>query len=603
MDSRLHNPVRRIIYLNKRMEGFPVKEQHRQSFLYGTIILAAGTVAVKLIGALFKIPLTNILGGVGMSCFNVAYDLYYPLYALFVAGVPVAVSRLVSESMARGRVRDARRLLRVSVGVFFIIGAAGSFVMFMGAGWFSDLVRNPDARLAVQALSPALFLGCVMAAFRGYWQGMQEMLPTAISQVVEAVTRLLFGLAFSYGIVYTGLREYRTGGTVFGAVYPSLEQAQLAVLPYGAAGAILGVTVSSFCGAFYMVVRHKLGKGSIRPEVWRAAPPAASSRALARRLVALALPVCFAAVISNLTSFIDLISVMNRLNHAIINAPELLLTMYDGAIPSGIGLDRLGSYLYGCYSGLAVPIYNLVPSLTTTIGVSLLPAVTAAWTTHNRLSLERNICSSLRLASMIAMPAGLGVCAMAEPVLRLLFFSRPMEVAVIAPALRIMGISAVFVAISLPVNAILQAVGRAGLPVRLLLIGGLLKLGLNYLLVAVPQLNIQAAPVGTLACYLLVVLASLWALVGVTGVRIPAGSVFGKPLFASVCCAVAARTSHDLIFRLIPSRFVTLLAIVIGGLVYLCVVFLTKTVTKTDIFMLPGGEKFAKALEKHSLLG
>ncbi len=115
-----------------------------------------------------------------------------------------------------------------------------------------------------------------MAAFRGYWQGMQEMLPTAISQVVEAVTRLLFGLAFSYGIVYTGLREYQTGGTVFGAVYPSLEQAQLAVLPYGAAGAILGVTVSSFCGAFYMVVRHKLvprlrqhPRGPLRAGLWR----------------------------------------------------------------------------------------------------------------------------------------------------------------------------------------------------------------------------------------------------------------------------------------------------------------------------------------------
>ncbi len=585
------------------MEGFRVREQHRQGFLYGTIILAAGTVAVKLIGALFKIPLTNLLGGVGMSYFNVAYDLYYPLYALFVAGVPVAVSRLVSESMARGRVRDARRLLRVSVGVFFAVGAAGSLVMFAGAGWFSELVHNPEAKLAVQALSPALFLGCVMAAFRGYWQGMQEMLPTAVSQVVEAVTRLLFGLAFSYGIVHAGLHEYQAGGTVFGLSYPSLEQAQLAVLPYGAAGAIFGVTVSSLCGALYMVARYKLGKGNLRPEAWRAAPPAASSRALARRLVAIALPVCFAAVISNLTSFIDLISVMNRLNYAVETAPELLLAMYDGMVPAGVGLDRLGSYLYGCYSGLAVPIYNLVPSLTTTIGVSLLPAVTAAWTTHSRLSLERNICSALRLASMVAMPAGLGICAMAEPVMRLLFFPKPMEVAVIAPALRIMGISAVFVAISLPVNAILQAVGRAGLPVRLLLIGGLLKLVLNYLLVAVPQLNIQAAPVGTLVCYFFVVSASLWALVGATGVRIPMGSVFGKPLFASICCAVAARTSYDLLFRLIPNRLIALLAIAIGGLVYLCVVFLTKTVTKTDIFMVPGGEKFAKALEKHSLLG
>lgn len=166
-----------------------MEQRHRHGYLYGTMVLAAGTVVVKLIGALFKIPLTNILGGVGMSYFNVAYELYYPLYALFVSGVPVAVSKLVSESMACGRARDARKLLRVAGAAFLAVGAAGSLLMFFGAGWFSARVQNPGSVWAVRMLSPALFFGCLMAALRGYWQGMQDMAPTAVSQIVRGGRR------------------------------------------------------------------------------------------------------------------------------------------------------------------------------------------------------------------------------------------------------------------------------------------------------------------------------------------------------------------------------------------------------------------------------
>ncbi|MEM1485945.1 polysaccharide biosynthesis protein [Oscillospiraceae bacterium PP1C4] len=580
-----------------------MKDQHKQGFLYGTIVLAAGTAVVKLIGALFKIPLTNILGGVGMSYFNVAYDLYYPLYALFVSGVPVAVSKLVSENIARGRARDARKLLRLSALVFVGIGLVGSLLMLLGAGWFANLVNNPDAKYAVWMLSPALFFGCVMAAFRGYFQGMQNMVPTAVSQIVEAVAKLVFGLTFAYAVTTAGLRQFMQEGIVFGIACPSIEQARLTVLPFAAAGAILGVTMSSLCGALYMIARHKFGRGAISSERWKAAPPAVSSRILVKRLIAIAVPVCVASVIANLTSFIDLISVMNRLTLAIETSPDIMREMYAGAIPAGVGLDRLESYLYGCYSGLAVPIYNLVPSLTATIGISLLPAVSAAWTTRNSVLLERNIGSALRLAALIAMPAGLGICALAQPIMSLLYFSKPMEVAAISPALRIMGISAIFVAVSLPVNAILQAVGRADLPVKLLFTGGLLKLTLNYILVSIPQLNIQAAPIGTLVCYVFVLSVSLGVLVKTTGIQLSAIAVFGKPLFAGVCCAAAAWASHGLLGRVLPSQLATFGAILIGGIIYLIAVIWTKTVTKVDLFMVPGGEKFAKLLEKRSLLG
>lgn len=579
------------------------RRSKKQGYLYGTVVLACAMVVVKLIGALFKIPLTNILGGVGMSYFNVAYDLYYPLYALFVSGLPIAVSKLVSENIAQRRYHNVKKILRLSSFVFVGVGLLGSVLMFAGAGWFSEVVKNQQAKLAVMMLAPALFFGCVMAALRGYTQGMQNMTPTAMSQVVEAACKMIFGLALAYGITSYGLRQFEESRRVFSITCDSLQQAQLAVLPFAAAGAIFGVTLSTLCGSVYLLLRQRIKGDGISKEMLKSSPPSDTSRHLTKKLLEIAIPVCVASVITNLTSFIDLISVMNRLSAAIAASPQTILQMYAGAIPQGIDTSMLGSYLYGCYSGLAVPIYNLVPSLTTTISVSILPAVAGAWAAGNRKGLQDNVESSLRIASLIAFPVGIGIFSLSQPILSLLYFTKPMEVAVIAPALKIMGISAIFVALTLPINALLQAVGRADLPVKFLIIGGLIKLSLNYLLVAVPDINIQAAPIGTLVCYLFVMVAGLAVLIKTTGISFHFYRVIIKPLFGAVGCGLGAWAAYGLLSRAIDSKFSTLVAIGIGGIIFLIIILTSKTLTKMDVLMLPNGEKFAKILEKMNLIG
>lgn len=176
-------------------------QRHRHGYLYGTMVLAAGTVVVKLIGALFKIPLTNILGGVGMSYFNVAYELYYPLYALFVSGVPVAgLQARQREHGLRARARRAQAPAGGGGGLPRGRARREACSCFSARGGFPPGMQNPGSVWAVRMLSPALFFGCLMAALRGYWQGMQDMAPTAVSQIVEAVAKLAFGLALSYGV-------------------------------------------------------------------------------------------------------------------------------------------------------------------------------------------------------------------------------------------------------------------------------------------------------------------------------------------------------------------------------------------------------------------
>lgn len=574
-----------------------------KGYLYGTMVLGIGTIAVKIIGAVFKIPLTNLLGGVGMSYFNVAYDLYYPLCALFISGVPAALSKLISENIACGRVQDAKRLLHIALLAFTGIGLAGTAFMIWGAEWFVCLIDNPQAQAAVIMLAPSLLFGCIMACLRGYWQGNQDMAPTAKSQVVEAAAKLFFGLFFAYWAARSGIKEYLSYGTVFGAPCDSMEQARLAVLPRSAAGAVLGVTCSTICGVIYLLWYHKCqNKNRISPSGQHFTIPA-SKRKLLTQLFQIAAPVCLASVISNLTSFIDLISVMNRLSAAIQQDGARILSMYPDAVPGGIGMGQLASYLYGCYSGLAVPVYNLIPSITTVVGISMLPALSSAKAVGNMKRVSVTLESSLRISALFAFPAGFGVCALAEPILRLLYFSKPMEVTVIAPALRLMGISAVFVSLVLPINAALQAMGRADLPVKLLLAGGAFKLVCNYLLVGVPRLNIQAAPVGTLACYLFVLCAGLCALLDISQAKLPVVSVFGKPMLAGAGCALSAWQGYLLFNKMLPSEAATLLGIAIGGLVFLILVFSLRILKKEDVFMLPNGEKFANLLEKHHFLG
>ncbi len=579
------------------------RSRNKQSFLHGALILAAATVVVKLIGAVFKIPLSILIGGEGMGYFTTAYGLYNPIVALAVAGLPVAVSKVVAANAAAGRYRDVRRIFSLSRLFLAVAGLAGLGVILLGSGAFVRLSGNPGAFWAVAAISPALFFSCVMAAYRGYYEGLRNMYPTGVSQVIEAAVKLVLGLGLSYAAIFYGRQSYRSTGLVFGRFAANQQQADLLVLQFAAAAAVAGVTLSTCFGMLFLMVRHKiLGDGIQEKELHRAPPPQ-GRRILLKELVVIAVPVCLGSLVTNLTSIVDLFSVMNRLGAAITSAPKEILSMYEGMVPQNMELSGLPNYLWGCYQGLAVTIFNLVPSITVTFGVSALPSVTTAWTRRNRRETQKNIESVLRITALVALPAGLGLTVLSEPILNLLFGARPQEVLVAAPLLRTMGIAVIFVAIASPVYSILQAIGRADLPVKFMLIGAGIKLGVNFVLVAIPQVNIQGAPVGTIGCYAFIVLASLISLKRLTKLSFHVGSVFIKPLLCGGMCVAAAWAGYGLLARVIGQKTATVLAVILGGGIYLIALLVTKTLQKDDVLMLPKGEKIAKALEKRGFIG
>lgn len=574
----------------------------RQSFLHGAMILVAATLVVKIIGVCFKLPLTNIIGASGMGYFNVAYGLFNTLYALSVAGLPVAVAKMVAEAAAQGRYRDVRRLRRISMAAFFTTGILGSIIMFFGARPYIAFNKNEEALLAVTVMAPAIFFVCVTSSYRGYYEGLRNMYPTAVSQVVEAVGKLAFGMLFAVKVTQRGLDEYARLGTVFGTAYENAQRAQLAVLPYAAAGAIAGIVASSVLGTLYLMLRHRFGGDGIGKAELAAAPPPTGRRELLRRLLRLSIPVCLGALVLNITTLIDLSSITNRLATALESDAATVLGMYAGAVPPAMELSGVPNYLYGAYT-MAVTVFNLVPSITTTFGVSAIPVVAAAWGAKRRDVLERNIESVLRITGMVAFPAGLGLFVLSGPVLSLIYRAEPAAVQIAAPMLRTLGLAVLFVGFSTPLSNMLQAIGRVGLPVRLMLVGGVLKLAINFVFIAVPGINIQVAPYGTLACYAAIVLLALPALAKSAGVRIRFWRTFGKPFCAALLCAAGAWCAWGPLSRLAGESAGTVGSMAVGGLIYVISLFLLRVICKDDVLMLPNGEKIAKTLEKYGLIG
>lgn len=578
----------------------------KQNFLQGALILSAAAIIVKVIGAVYKIPLMNIIGGEGFGYYNTAYTIFTPLYTIATAGIPVAVARMVSECVTLGRYRDVRRIFQISMTCFLVTGTAGSLIMLFGSKFLASTVcNNPGATLAVIMLSPAVFFLCMTSAYRGYYQGLRNMYPTAISQIIEAVVKVLVGLSLTLVVINWGIAEYNKNGSFYGidlGISSEGLSAASAVAPIAAAAAIGGVMISTMVGMLYMMLHYRLrGDGITQAELYDA-PEAQPRSALLNTLITISIPVCLATLSTNITNLIDLVSLMSRMEYAIRLDHLTVLGMYEGLLPAELGLDGLPNYLYGVYSGMPVTLFNLVPAIATTFGTAALPSVAAAWTSHNRHRIKASIDTVLRLTTIVAIPAGFGLSVLAKEILTLLYPMRLTEVEIAAPLLKVMGITVVFVCTCASCHSILQGIGKERLPLFFMLAGAGVKLAVNYIFVAIPSLNIQAAPYGSLICYILIMIMDIAAINRSARIRVNLYAVFIKPLFAGALCAAGAKFAYVFGNIFLSDNLSTVFAIGIAVIIYGVTMLLIKGITKKDFLMIPKGEKIAKILEKIHLI-
>ena len=418
--------------------------EKKQSFFGGAAVLAAGVVIVKIIGALFKIPLANILGETGNADFNNAYNIYAVLLTISTAGLPVALSKMISEAKTLGRERQARRVLKVSFAAFLTLGVLSFVIMWFGNEKCAALLNNPNAAYGIKALAPGVVcVGC-LAAFRGFAQGSFRMTPTAVSQIIEAVSKLFIGLGLSMYVVSLGYEDY-----------------------IAAAAAIVGVTVGSVLALVYMLIdylRH-------RPRTPGTDTPDASG-AILKRLLSIAIPITLSASMVSIITLIDTSLVQGQLQNAL-----------------GYTLKET-RHLYGTYSS-GMNLYNLPSSMMTALTISVIPTVSASLARNDRVHTSRVINSSLRVTGLMAFPMGLGLWALAEPIMKLCYPRYDSELG--GSLLAVLGIASMFVCLMLISNSILQSYGRVHVPVFTMLIGGVVKIIVNYVLVGNPDILINGA--------------------------------------------------------------------------------------------------------------
>lgn len=581
--------------------------------LNGALILAVATVIVKIIGALYKIPLTDLIGATGRGYFNSAYEIYTPIFAISMAGLPVAVSRLVSENIALNRYREARMVFKVAKRIFFITGVTGTAILFIIAVPYTKYVADERNLAAVLAIAPSIFFCCSMSAYRGYYEGLRNMTPTAISQIIEALGKLSLGLGLASGILKYGLHQFNTTGIVFGKQVADEAMAYSEIYPYAAAGAVLGVTVGTVFGLIYMIISYKIkGDGISRIDLVNSPKPQAGMK-IAKNLIIIAIPMVASALILNLTNLIDTLTIQHRLAYAIERSPEIIHSMYGKSFESANLLDKdIVKYLYGTY-GSVLDFRNLIPTITMSLGVSALPAISAAWATRDRKSIRITIESVLRVTMLVAMPAGIGMAVLSEQILTIIYgVNNPDIIPIAAPIMATYGYATALMALSTPVVNLLQGIGRTDIPVKSLLVGGVVKIISNFILVGNPNYNINGAPFGSILCYVAIISINLVSLLKISKIKVDFKSIFIKPIFCSILCGATAWSVYGLTERFIlnidslSNRVIlisTVFAIAFAVIVYCLSILLIRGISRDDVEMLPKGEKIAKALAKHRLLG
>ena len=553
------------------MNDQPIK---KQTFLQGTAVLAMATVLVKLMGFLFKVPLNNIIGEDGFGYFNTAYDVYNVLLMISTTGLPVAMSRMISQAQTLGNHAQIKRIYRTSLYVFLTIGMAGSLGMLFFCRQLSVMVTtNENSWAAIAALAPCVLLICLVSAYRGFFQGQSNMTPTSVSQIFEAVTRLVVGLGLAWLVMkLTGEAAVRAQGIVLASGETAQDYGDITL---AAGGAILGVTLGSLISVVYL--HHKFRQSNQILSL--GGGTAKSTRSTMKELLSIAVPITLGSAGLQIINLFDTMIYMRRLTGAL----QWTEKMADSA---------KGVYNF-CQTVFALPC-SFIPTIT----IAVIPAITASLTRKDLAEAKATSESSVRTMALIAMPCAAGLFVMAEPVIRLLCSTYTEDrIQLAATMLAILGLTVIFNSLVLLLNAIMQAHGDVVTPVVNMLIGGIIKIIVNYILVGQPNLNIVGAPIGTFICYISITALDLIAMKRHISARPAIFKNIIRPGLASAIMGAATFMVYRVLSNAISSwKLACLLSLAFAVVLYAVLVVFLRCLTYEDCMLLPKGEKIAKIL-------
>lgn len=534
-------------------------------FFSGVLVLTISNLIIKAVGLLFKIPMNHIVGDTGMGYYSHAYTLYTCFFMIATNGLPVALAMMLSDSRSKGQLKQAKRIFRISMTLFFIVGFVGMLVMLLGARWYSAEVLNAEATtICILAIAPTLFFISISSAFRGYFQSYQQMVPTAISQLMEALSKLFIGIVLATYAIGQGYEIHIVAA--YAAVGLTI-------------GAGLGMVFLTFAKLLFRAKEDRYNAQFI--EEHGEDDYTESTKTILKRIAVIAIPITLSSSVMSITNLFDAVLV------------ERILQI--------IGMtEEAATTVYGNYTSLAVPMFNMPPYLIYPISYSIIPILTMARGAGDTVRANRIMESSLRVSVLIGLPCALGMAALSKPILSLFYVEESVEMA--WPLLSLLAPSTFFVCVLSVTNAILQSCGHERKPLYSMLAGAAVKLISNYFLLHV--IGMYGTPISTFLCYLTATAMNLYFVVKKTGVMPSVSRVFVRPLVAAVLCAASALGVHLLFTNVLhmSGRIVTLAAICAAVLVYAVLIFAIRAITADDIRLLPKGEKILALLTKIKLV-
>lgn len=576
-----------------KKKGVETVKKTANMFYSGVLILTVANILVKVIGVFLKVPLASIIGTNGMGYYSAAYDIYVWLYMVSTAGIPVAISIMISESRSKGNLREAKKIFKIAMRAFIVIGTLGMAIMMIGCKWFSALYEMPHLYWSIIAIAPTLLFVCISCAIRGYFQGYQHMTPTAISEVIESLGKLIIGIILAiwsmkqFDVDFSGKKWSvdTLGKDLQEWITVSDEKFAKA-----AAFTILGLTIGVFISMCYLIIKKRLFREDVFNKEFERADadklPVRSTSSLLKTLVIIAVPVTISASMMSFTNMLDGMIIANRL------------------ASFGHG-EKIISGMIGAFKTQVVTFFNLPPALIYPISGSLVPYISTVRSTGTKEELYRIMNSAVKVASLIALPCALGMSVLSKPIIQLLFSMKdnPTEMTFDTPALlSVQALAVFFVALLAITNSFLQSHKYQWYPIYSIVAGSAVKILSSLILIGQRDIQILGAPIGTLLCYVTIVFFNFFFVAKKIGFIPDIRSTFLRPLAAAVVCALAAIGSYAVISNFITSRITVLVSICVAALVYLVAIFLFRAITEDDLKIIPKGEKIVTVLKKFGLL-
>lgn len=514
----------------------------------GTILLLS-SIIVKLIGALFKIPLSSdyALGDLGFGYFSAVYDLYTPIYTLALSGFPVAISKITADAIAKG---DLEGQGKIHFSALRLVSLIGVIVTFLFCGLAIPMVltqsSNNSAFYGIIAIAPSVLICSVVSVYRGYFEGRKNMIFPAVSNVIEALGKLCLGLLAA--IITVKLTNN---------------------LALGAAAALFGITLGTVASLIYLKIKFSRDNQFVVPDCKK------YDENMKSRLLKIIIPVAVASLSMAIVGLIDSVT-LRPLLKALLQSDsrfyELLLT---GTSYTNVNLSEIPTLIYGIKSK-AHTIFHLAPTFTMAFGIGAVPMVSQYFAQKDRVNIKKNVEASLKFSSILAMPIAVGCFSLSFGIMNLLYGGASAELG--GRILQIYSVASLFAGLTIPTTALLQGISRQSQALISISVGIAVKLILNFVLVSVPTLNVFGAVIASVCCFAVTFVLNMVFLIKGLGFVPNMFVTLLKPFIAAVACGLTA----FLIANNSSSKLIILLAIVCAGVVYLGLLLVLKAVTMDD---------------------